>query len=315
MPWVSRAVGPACGQQSGMVPRCVACPTPPPCVHAPTSPAPPLSRAPLPLRSVEHLLPERLAERRLRRLEVARVLDRQHQVVAVDLVPRVDEDPLHDARAGGGDRRLHLHRREGDDLVALVDHVARLDLDVDDDAGHRGAHRPGLVGDSLLRAARGGLDRGVRHLQEPALAVELHDHPPRALLVRLADGHELDDHGAALVHVDGHLLPLLERVEEILGRELGHVAVDGLEVHPVGEHLRVERVGEHVLLRDLGLAVLALEHRLRLTKVVRLERRAWPPLDGAAPALEHVCAHRLGEAAGGDADGSLEVLDDRAWQR
>ena len=149
-------------------------------------------------------------------------------------------------------RAYHLHRREDGDLVALLDDVALLDLDVDHDARHGRADLARV--DGLLAARDVQLDRRVGDGHEPPLAVELEDAPAVAVRVGLRERDDLDQDVLARLEVEGNLLPLDERLEEEVGVELAHLAVDLHVLLPLVEDFGVEGVREDVHVRDRAVA-------------------------------------------------------------
>merc|ERR1740139_970651 len=146
------------------------------------------------------------------------VLDAQQQVLGVDLVAGVVQDAGDDARARRGQHSLHLHRRQHDEGLALGHDVADLDLDVDDDARHGRADGAVLRRGLLTARALGELGELVCDGDEPALAVELHDHLPDAVGRGGRQRDELDEELAALADLEGDLVALLHRLEEEVGR-------------------------------------------------------------------------------------------------
>ena len=236
------------------------------------------------------------------------LLNLHDEIITLELVADVNHDVGNLAAGGGWNIGLHLHGGKGGNGLTLLDLIANLDLEANDDTGHGTSDITGLGG--LLPSGTGNLLALVGNRHEPSLTVDLEGNDTGTNISDLAERHKLEDNIAALGERKGNLITLHEGIEEEVGRKFTDLTVDSLEVLPVDEDIRVEGVGEDILVGN-DLAVLTLEKLLSLFEVVVIKRGTGSALDGLeTTGLEDLGAKGLGEATRRDTDLTAEVLDD-----
>jgi hypothetical protein len=182
----------------------------------------------------------------------------------------LDEDLLDLARSFGGDRILHLHRLEDDQRAALVDLLAELALDRDDDAGHRGFDDCGATGvgagDELGEALALVHDVDIDHV---AAAGHLVAAFTRVEVEVQAAGVEVQVHHPPLLeHRDVDRLLQLERLVVV------RVLAVNLDPEPLGSLFKLDLAG-------VGVVTTADVHEITHRKVSLVARFRKPDRRGS----------------------------------
>ena len=143
---------------------------------------------------------------------------------------------------------------------ALVRNTASMDLDAivgvmaEAAASGRDVARVARLRLGVRPHLRG--QRAVQHHHLARLAVQLEEHLPPAVLVRVAHRQELDDQRLARLDVHADLLAGLHAEEERGRRQHAGVGVFVLVGGELGEDARVEQVRHHLALADGALELL-----------------------------------------------------------
>ena len=170
---------------------------------------------------------------------------RRYLVQAIDIwrAAGMDEDFLHGTVARRVERGLHLHRLDGEENVARLDHLARFHGNSRDQPRHRSGDVGVVAVFGLGPRGELGSGRPVRHLDDARLPVELEEYADLPLVVGLADRLQAHDQGLAALDGDGDLVAHAHAVEVDRRRQRRDRTVFPRRAGEFREHLGVHQGG------------------------------------------------------------------------